>query len=183
MSHSHCFQAPVYNKCINCFFTTDSNLICHYSLAIYATWFLYNPKLKDCKSSFSSKCMNTFFEWNTIWSRILIVKKHKIEEDALEDWFFWSCMQKKRFTEWWPNKSIGVCLVFFFSYRAVNFFFCLSLSLSLKGIRRTPLHDTRGPNWCPSLSGESHQSHGLPDAQWRNRLHCTAENQLPFPNF
>ena len=22
-------------------------------------------------------------------------KKHTIEEDALEDWLFWSCMQKK----------------------------------------------------------------------------------------
>ena len=75
----------VYNKCINCFFTTNSNLFCHFSLAIYATWFLYNPRLNDCKCSFSSKCMNTFFEWNTIWSRILIVKKHTIEEDALED--------------------------------------------------------------------------------------------------
>ena len=120
----------MYNKCINCFFTTNSNLLCHFSLAIYVTWFLYNPRLNDCKCSFSSKFMNTSFKWNTIWSRILIVKKHTIEEDALEDWFFWSCMQKKRFTEWWPNKSIGVCLEFFFSYRAVNFFLLISFSFT-----------------------------------------------------
>ena len=130
MSHSHCFQAPVYNKCINCFFTTNSNLICHYSLAIYATWFLYNPRLNDCKCSFSSKFMNTFFKWNTIWSRILIVKKHTIEEDALEDWFFWSCMQKKGSLSDDLINQLACVLSFFFLTVWLTFFLLISFSFT-----------------------------------------------------
>ena len=49
-------------------------------------------------------------------------KKHTIEEDALEDWLFWSCMQKKgSLSDDLINQL--ACVLSFFSYRAVNFFF------------------------------------------------------------
>ena len=71
-----------------CHYHTNSNLFCHFSLAIYVTWFLFNPRLNDCIWSFSSKCMNSFLN-GTQFDLILVF------EDALQEWLFWSCMQKK----------------------------------------------------------------------------------------
>ena len=70
--------------------------------------------------------MNTFFEWNTIWSRILIVKNIQLKKTPSRIGFFGRvCKKKGSLSDDLINQLACVLSFFFFSYRAVNFFFLL----------------------------------------------------------
>ena len=60
------------------FVTTNSNLFCHLSLAIYVPWFLFHPRLNDCIWSFSSKLVSIHFNV-TQFDRITVFESKSMQ--------------------------------------------------------------------------------------------------------